>query len=118
VISSQTYHWGEKVIVPANPTREEDENGTYTFAGWDKEVVACAGDATYIATYTTAAVLLGDVNGDGKINARDARALLRYIAGLVDESEIDLSAADYNHDGRVNARDARAILRFIAGLDE
>ena len=27
-------------------------------------------------------VLLGDVNGDGKINARDARAVLRYIAGL------------------------------------
>ncbi len=61
--------------------------------------------------------LLGDANGDGKVNARDARALLRYIADLVDESEIELAAADYNHDGKVNARDARAILRAIAGLD-
>ena len=57
------------------------------------------------------------MNGDGRINARDARALLRYLAGLTEEGEIDLTAADYNGDGKINARDARAILRFIAGLD-
>ena len=62
-------------------------------------------------------ILPGDVNGDRKINARDARALLRFIAGLTEESEIDELAADFNGDGRINARDARAILRFIAGLD-
>ena len=60
--------------------------------------------------------LIGDVNGDGRINARDARALLRYIAGMVNASEIDLAAADFNGDGRINARDARAILRHIAGM--
>ncbi len=60
---------------------------------------------------------LGDVNGDGKLNARDARALLRYIAGLTDDTEIDENVADYNKDGKVNARDARAMLRHIAGLD-
>ena len=59
-------------------------------------------------------VMLGDVNGDGRVNARDARLLLRYIAGLV---ELDLAAADYNGDSKINARDARAILRAIAGLD-
>ena len=62
-------------------------------------------------------ILLGDVNGDGKVNARDARAVLRYIAGLLEEGEIDEDAADYNGDGKINARDARAILRYIAGLD-
>ena len=62
-------------------------------------------------------VLLGDANGDGVINARDARLLLRYAAGLVDAAELDLVAADYNGDGKVNARDARALLRAIAGLD-
>ena len=61
-------------------------------------------------------VLLGDVNGDGRINARDARALLRFIAGLED-GQLDERVADFNEDGRVNARDARAMLRFIAGLD-
>ena len=62
-------------------------------------------------------VLLGDANGDGRVNARDARLLLRYAAGLAGEDEIDLAAADYNGDGRVNARDARAVLRYAAGLE-
>ena len=61
--------------------------------------------------------ILGDVNGDGRVNARDARALLRYIAGLTEEGEVDENAADFNGDGKINARDARAILRHIAGLE-
>lgn len=61
-------------------------------------------------------VVPGDVNGDGAVNTRDARLVLRYIAGLVDKTAIDLAAADFNGDGAVNTRDARGILRFIAGL--
>jgi hypothetical protein len=60
---------------------------------------------------------LGDVNGDGKINARDARLLLRFLAGLTEAGEVIEAAADFNGDGKVNARDARAILRHVAGLD-
>lgn len=62
-------------------------------------------------------VLVGDVNGDGRINARDARALLRIIAGLDNAGEVDEAVCDVNGDGRVNARDARALLRQIAGLE-
>ena len=60
---------------------------------------------------------MGDLNGDGRVNARDARLLLRYVAGLTAEGEVNEELADFNGDGRVNARDARAILRHIAGLD-
>ena len=52
VLSSNTYHYGDKVTAPSNPTKESDNEYTYTFNGWDKEIVACDGDATYIATYT------------------------------------------------------------------
>ena len=62
-------------------------------------------------------ILLGDMNGDGEINARDARLLLRYIAGLTEEGEVNEAAADFNGDGSINARDARALLRAIADLD-
>ena len=52
VLSEMTYHWGDTITVPANPTKEADDTYTYAFAGWDKEVTTvCAGHATYTATY-------------------------------------------------------------------
>ena len=56
-ISKNTYHWGDEVTVPADPTRTADNTYTYTFAGWDKTVVNCAGDAVYTATYTAIPML-------------------------------------------------------------
>ncbi|MBQ2452092.1 MAG: InlB B-repeat-containing protein, partial [Bacteroidales bacterium] len=51
ILSSNTYHWGEAVVAPADPQRAADNTYTYAFAGWDKQVIACAGNATYTATY-------------------------------------------------------------------
>jgi hypothetical protein len=45
---------GDAVTVPEAPARPADKTYTYTFSGWDKPVVACAGNAVYIATYTPA----------------------------------------------------------------
>ena len=50
-ISKETYHYGDAIIQPANPTKQADNTYTYTFAGWDKEVVNCNGDTVYTATY-------------------------------------------------------------------
>ena len=51
ILSEKTYHYGDAVQVPSDPVREADESFRYEFAGWDKEVIECAGDATYTATY-------------------------------------------------------------------
>ena len=62
--------------------------------------------------------ILGDVNGDRKVNCRDARLILQYTAGLITEDDLDLTWADVNGDGKVNSRDARLILQLRSGLIE
>ena len=52
-ISTATYHYGDEIVEPSAPTKASDGNYTYTFAGWDSEVVNCNGDKTYTATYTS-----------------------------------------------------------------
>ena len=53
VLSTNTYHYGDLVTAPTNPTRPEDETYIYIFTGWDQTVVPCAGNATYTAVYSS-----------------------------------------------------------------
>ena len=64
VISENTYHYGDDVAVPENPTKTADEKYTYTFAGWDKEVTSVTGDADYTAVFDKKAIKLPEVEGD------------------------------------------------------
>ena len=63
-------------------------------------------------------VKLGDVNGDGKINPKDAAMVLQHFVGKP-VTDFDAAAADVNHDGKINPKDAAMILqRFVGKLDE
>jgi len=54
-ISSGTYHYGDTVTTPNAPARADSAIYTYTFTGWDSEVVeTVAGNATYTAVYAAA----------------------------------------------------------------
>lgn len=59
----------------------------------------------------------GDLSGDGKVQAKDARLALRIAARLDSCSEKQLSAGDIDKNGKIDASDARKILRFAASLD-
>ena len=72
-------------------------------------------------TYKTAAgnIMLGDVNFDEKIDARDAAVVLSEYAGIATGtdtslSEIQASCADVDGDGKVMATDASRILEYYA----
>jgi hypothetical protein len=61
-------------------------------------------------------ILLGDLNFNGKVQAEDARLVLRYVAKLDSLTPKQLQVADMDGDGKVNASDARIILRIAAKL--
>lgn len=62
-------------------------------------------------------ILMGDVDGNKRITATDARKILRYVAGLEKLSDGALKAADVDDNNKITATDARRILRNVANLE-
>ena len=60
---------------------------------------------------------LGDVDGDGKVTAADARRILRRAAKLIVLTNEEEIRADVDKDGKITAKDARKVLRVSARLD-
>ena len=63
-----------------------------------------------VKAQTEKTTLLGDVNGDGVVNALDAAAILKAV---VSNTAIEVAVGDFNADGAVNALDAAAILKDV-----
>ena len=68
-------------------------------------------------------VLLGDVDGDGKVDIFDASSIQKSIAGMggypnygtMDKNLAEFKVADVDKDGKVDIFDASLIQKFIAG---
>ena len=54
----------------------------------------------------------GDVNGDGKINAKDVTTLMKKLVGLNPNGYIE-DAADFNNDNKINAKDVTSLMKYI-----
>ena len=62
---------------------------------------------------------LGDVNHDGKINAKDATLILQKSVGVLKETaKFCETCAEVSGDGKLNAKDSTLILQFSVGLRE
>lgn len=91
-----------------------DYNRLYTNSGatQDEKDLLTAYEALVAAVkaQTEVTVVLGDVDGNGAVNALDAAAILKAV---VDGTVIDAKVGDVNADGSVNALDAAKILADI-----
>ena len=70
---------------------------------------------TTATTVTEPTSILGDVNGDGIVNVKDASAIQKYAAEMT--VELNLKLADFNKDGLVNVKDATDIQKTTAFLN-
>ena len=62
-------------------------------------------------------VLLGDINGDGEVNAKDSNLLKQMIAGSykAESGSAPAIAADVNGDGEISAKDSNLLKQMISG---
>lgn len=60
--------------------------------------------------------LIPDFNGNGKVDASDARRVLRVAANMEKFNSADKKKADMNSDGKITAGDARVVLRIAAKI--
>ncbi len=60
--------------------------------------------------------VLGDTDFSGKVNVRDASAIQKHVADLVELSEEALIVSDTNLDSKVNVKDATQIQKYLVDI--
>ena len=113
---------GEIILTSPVLTKPEftftvSEAGDYTavISVTDADGTVAEADGGILKVHATASK--GDANCDGKVNASDARFVLRCSAKLETYDEVNFYAIDVTADGRITAADARLILRASARLE-
>lgn len=129
---SQNVRPGDTLAISATPAyterglkyRFERWTATYT-DGSAADIVAAPAEASTQALVPDRSVdinaqyyILGDVNGDKAINARDVQLIMKVLVGSV-SSEGMFTRSDYNEDGRLNNRDVlMMLLDLVNGVIE
>ena len=88
-----------------------NENNRQIFEEWLRWVPTGNGEDS-----DTDKLILGDINGDRKINVLDAVLILQHILQLnelIDDNTLDM--ADVNKDGSINIIDVTLIMQYSLG---
>ena len=80
-------------------------------------IMLVAAAVTLAAANSISSFKPGDLDGDGKVNGRDVRLIMRYTVGWRDDG-INYDAADYNEDGKVNAKDILSLMLSIVNGEQ
>ena len=83
--------------------KDNDGNGDYVFAS---------------LTLSDLEILLGDINGDGEVTAKDSNLMKQALSGSIEfkNGTREFSAADIDGDGAISAKDSNLLKQMIAGV--
>ncbi|MDO4419178.1 MAG: alpha/beta hydrolase-fold protein [Ruminococcus sp.] len=62
-------------------------------------------------------LILGDAEMDKKVNIKDATAIQKYAAHLIEFDEDNFLCADCNNDSKVNVKDATWVQKYLAKIE-
>lgn len=120
---SATLITGGYTVTSSSDCVRINEDGTMTAVKEGKATITATmgsggGQVTAEITVTvvpsdTPVVILGDANGDGKVNNRDLGLLQQYLNSW--GTEIDTTVMDVTNDGRVNNRDLGLLQQYLNG---
>ncbi len=129
------WHYTEPMCTHANITVKGDIAPTCTVDGYTGDTVcadcgetvaagkkisaldhvydnACDATCNVCRFEREVAVLIGDVDGGGKIDSTDARLVLQYAVKKIEATALNTVAADVDGNGKVDSTDARLILQY------
>ncbi len=90
------------------------QSSTTTISG--KSSMSNTAETVGNARLAATASLVGDVNGDGKVNAIDVVDIVKYVKGSP-RSAFVASKADINEDGVVDLNDAEFLSKVLTGVE-
>lgn len=108
----------KELYIPASVTQISD----YAFSSTDG-VTIYGEEGSYAQDYALSknikfvVMTAGDTEQDGEVNIKDATAIQKYLAMLIEFSGIQEKVADFDDNGSVNISDATAIQKMLAGLE-
>lgn len=111
---NKIYHSINTVILNSGDLNhyDKDKNDVSLMIGKTGDYMDLVVDNKIIATYNL--IILGDVNGDGKISALDYVKIKNHIMGDKKiDGEIYKTSADVNEDGKISALDYVRIKNYI-----
>ena len=123
VLNRRTLEWvSERMILAIMETVgvDIDPSTTTTTTATTVTTAISTSTSTTVTTASTRTTsvqnILGDANGDGKVTVSDVMEVRKYVAKLIGDDELDMTAADVNKDGKVTVSDVMRVRMYVAEL--